>query len=100
MPRASPRKSMFISSPSGSLNVHPKYPRIFPCADWNEGVRVGDDGRFLVEGLVPGLKYSATARTGFQPFGELFMDVMVGSGEAKNLGDFKRSRRRRRRNDA
>ena len=40
-----PAKSMFISSPSGSYNEHPDTHDILPGCDWNEGVRVGDDGR-------------------------------------------------------
>ena len=72
-----PRKAMFIGSPGGSENTHPETHDILPGSDWNQGVRVGDDGRFLVEGLVPGLKYSATARTGFEAFGDLFVDVTV-----------------------
>ena len=68
---------MFIGSPDGSTNKHPETHDIVPGSDWNEGVRVGDDGRFLVERLVPGLKYSATARSGFEAFGELFIDVTV-----------------------
>jgi RNA polymerase sigma factor (sigma-70 family) len=84
-----PRKGMFISSPGGSTNKHPETHDILPGSDWNQGVRVGDDGRFLVEGLVPGLKYGATARAGFEAFGGLFVDVTVAAGEAKDLGDLK-----------
>jgi RNA polymerase sigma factor (sigma-70 family) len=84
-----PRKAMFISSPVGSENKHPETHDILPGSDWNNGVRVGDDGRFLIEGLVPGLKYSANSRTGFEPFGDLFVDVTIASGEAKDLGDLK-----------
>jgi len=84
-----PRKRMFIGSPNGSTNKHPETHDIVPGSDWNSGIRVGDDGRFFVEGLVPGLKYSATARTGFEAFGDLFVDVTVAPGEAKDLGDLK-----------
>jgi hypothetical protein len=84
-----PRKAMFIGSPNGSENKHPESHDILPGSDWNEGVRVGDDGRFLVEGLVPGLKYSANARTGFEAYGDLFVDVTIAPGEAKDLGDLK-----------
>ena len=55
---------MFIGSPDGTENKHPETHDILPGSDWNKGVRVGDDGRFLIEGLVPGLKYGANARTG------------------------------------
>jgi hypothetical protein len=80
---------MFIGSPGGSENKHPETHDIVPGSDWNQGVRVDDDGRFFVEGLVPGLKYSATARAGFVAPGDLFVDVTVTSGEAKDLGDLK-----------
>ena len=84
-----PRKAMFIGSPSGIRKQAPRDPRHPPRLRLEQGVRVGDDGRFLVEGLVPGLKYSATARTGFEAFGDLFVDVTVAPGEAKDLGDLK-----------
>jgi hypothetical protein len=84
-----PKKGVFIGSPGGSENKHPETHDIVPGSDWNQGVRVGDDGRFFVEGLVPGLKYSATSRAGFEAPGDLFVDVTVASGEAKDLGDLK-----------
>ncbi len=84
-----PRKAMFIGSPDGSANLHPETHDILPRSDWNQGIRVADDGRFSVEGLVPGLKYSATARSGFDSFGDLFVDVTVGPGEGKDLGDLR-----------
>ena len=64
-------------------------PPILPWSDWNSGIRAGDDGRFRVEGLVPGLRYSANSRTGFEAFGDLFKDVIVAPGESKDLGDLK-----------
>jgi RNA polymerase sigma factor (sigma-70 family) len=84
-----PRKDMFIGSLGGSHNKHPETHDIVPRSDWNNGIRVGDDGRFMVEGLVPGLKYSANARSGFEDYGDLFVDVTVAPGEAKDLGDLK-----------
>jgi RNA polymerase sigma factor (sigma-70 family) len=84
-----PRKGMFISSPDGSENKHPETHDILPGSDWNQGVRVGDDGRFLIVGLVPALKYSATSRAGFEPFGDLFVDVTVAPGEVKDLDNLK-----------
>jgi RNA polymerase sigma factor (sigma-70 family) len=84
-----PRKAMFIGSPDGNQNKHPETYDILPGSDWNSGVRVGDDGRFKIEGLVPGLKYSANARTGFEAYGDLFVDLTVSPGEAKELGDLK-----------
>jgi RNA polymerase sigma factor (sigma-70 family) len=84
-----PRKGMFIGSPGGNENPHPETHDILPWSDWNNGIRVGDDGRFFVEGLVPGLKYSANARTGFEAYGDLFIDLTVAPGEARDLGDIK-----------
>ncbi len=84
-----PRKAMFIGSPDGDENTHPETHDILPGSDWNQGVRVGDDGRFFVEGLVPGLKYGATSRSGLEAYGDLFVDVTVKPGEAKDLGDLK-----------
>ncbi|MHC5545001.1 hypothetical protein ACYOEI_42740, partial [Singulisphaera rosea] len=51
--------------------------------------RIGHDGRFRVEGLVPGLKYGGFASAGFNDGGELFHDVTVAPGEFKDLGDLK-----------
>ena len=84
-----PRKGMFIGSPVGGDNKRPETHDILPGSNWNRGIRVGDDGRFLVEALVPGLKYDANARAGFEAFGDLFVDVTVAPGEAKDLGDLK-----------
>jgi hypothetical protein len=59
-------------------------------ADWNGGLIVDGDGRFRVEALVPGLKYSATAseQTHMQG-GSLFRDVVVAPGQTRDLGDLK-----------
>jgi hypothetical protein len=84
-----PRKGMFLMSPDGSANKHPETDDILPGSDWNNGIRADDDGRFAVEGLVPGLHYSATSRSGFEVPGTLFKDVVVAPGEAKDLGDLK-----------
>jgi RNA polymerase sigma factor (sigma-70 family) len=84
-----PRKGMFLSAPDGNQNKHPETDDILPGADWNSGIRVGDDGRFVVEGLVPGLKYAAKSRAGFEAFGDLFEGVAVAPGEARDLGDLK-----------
>jgi hypothetical protein len=52
-------------------------------------VPVGRDGRFRFEGLVPGRKYEASAAQGYQGIGNVYRDVIVGSGEVKDLGDLK-----------
>ncbi len=50
---------------------------------------IGSDGRFRVDGLVPGLKYGASASGPMTPFGDLFHDQTVAPGEVKDLGDLK-----------
>jgi hypothetical protein len=53
------------------------------------GIRIGRDGRFRIEGLVPGRKYEASAVEGFRGLGTVFSDVTVAPGETKDLGDLK-----------
>jgi RNA polymerase sigma factor (sigma-70 family) len=53
------------------------------------GVPVGRDGRFRVEGLIPGLKYGASARRGRMDLGTAFDDVVLAPGEVKDLGDLR-----------
>ncbi|QDV39200.1 sigma-70 family RNA polymerase sigma factor [Tautonia plasticadhaerens] len=46
------------------------------------------DGRFRIEGLVPGLRYDTYAvHEGRGPLGTAFEDVVVGPGEVKEVGD-------------
>ena len=54
-------------------------------------IRIGRDGRFRVEGLVPGLKYGAYAleMRNRKILGDMFRDVTVAPGEVKDLGDVK-----------
>ena len=55
-----------------------------------DDVRIGADGRFRVERLVPGLQYGASASDRARRLhGELFRDVTVAPGEVKDLGDLK-----------
>ncbi len=53
------------------------------------GTPIGRDGKFRIDGLVPGLTYSAGATEGFMYRGDLYRDVTVDSGEVKDLGDLK-----------
>jgi RNA polymerase sigma factor (sigma-70 family) len=84
-----PRPGMTLQSTDGSIVKHPEDSDILPWTDWNGGVRLGNDGRFRVEGLVPGLKYNASAAEPFKLAGKLFVSVIVTAGEAKDLGDLK-----------
>ena len=51
----------------------------------------GRDGRFRVEGLVPGVKYGAYAleMPNRKILGDIFRDLTVAPGEVKDLGDLK-----------
>lgn len=84
-----PRKGMFIGSAEGSTNPHPETDDILPGITSPHGIRVGDDGRFRVEGLVPGFRYHATVRAGFEASGDLFTNLTTTPGEVKDLGDLK-----------
>ena len=62
---------------------------ILPDSDWNGGHLIGDDGRFRIEALVPGLKYGADVSENFHHAGHLFDGVIVAPGEVKDLGELK-----------
>ena len=62
---------------------------ILPGGKGGGGTRVGRDGRFRIEGLVPGLKYDGGTGEGFRYFVVLFHDLTVTPGEVKDLGDLK-----------
>ena len=55
----------------------------------SESPQLGRDGRFRIEGLVPGLKYGASASEGYMFQGDVFREVTVTPGEVKDLGDLK-----------
>jgi hypothetical protein len=82
-----PRGGLALSSAGGSSPKRPDVQGILPGGNYNDGIRVGSDGRFRVEGLVPGLKYGASASERSRGIGELFQDVSVAPGEVKDLGD-------------
>jgi beta-lactamase regulating signal transducer with metallopeptidase domain len=50
-------------------------------------IKTGKDGRFQVLGLVPGLRYSLRIWKGNRIVGEAVKNVVVKSGEVKDLGD-------------
>jgi RNA polymerase sigma factor (sigma-70 family) len=89
-----PRAGVGISSTGGSMPERPAEQGILPVGNISGGIRLGSDGRFRIEGLVPGLKYDAGAsgkstKQGFTYLGELFHDVILAPGEIKDLGDIK-----------
>ncbi len=68
----------------GSFPRRPEEQGILPGDD-----RLGHDGRFRIEGLVPGLKYGANASEGNAFLGAVFRDMIVAPGEVRDLGDLK-----------
>jgi RNA polymerase sigma factor (sigma-70 family) len=79
-----PIKGLEINSIEGTFPKRPDVKGILP-----DVARVGGDGRFRVERLVPGLLYGASASDRPRLYGELFRDVTVAPGEVKDLGDLK-----------
>ncbi len=55
----------------------------------NDLIKVGDDGRFQAEGLIPGLKYTFSVIRGGRALGRAGRDIVLQSGENRNLGDVK-----------
>jgi RNA polymerase sigma factor (sigma-70 family) len=84
-----PRAGVGIMSAGGSMPERPAEQAILPGGSVGGGIRLGRDGRFRIEGLVPGLKYGAGASHDSTYLGELFHDLTVTPGEVKNLGDIK-----------
>ena len=60
-----PRGRLGITSAGGSMPERPAEQGILPGGNYGGGIRMGRDGRFRIEGLVPGLKYGAGASEGF-----------------------------------
>ncbi len=60
---------------------------VIPGAWTDARPMTGPDGRFQIEGLVPGLKYGAYGGGGAMASSHLFRDLIVAPGEVKNLGD-------------
>jgi hypothetical protein len=59
-------------------------PMLFEYAP--ETVRTDAEGRFRIDGLIPEIKYHATVMDGQYPR-EVFADLTLTSGQAKDLGD-------------
>ncbi len=84
-----PRGGLALNNFGGIYPEPPGDRGILPNSSSSPGIRIGRDGRFRIEGLVPGLKYGANAVEGFMYRGDVFNDVTVAPGEVKNLGDLK-----------
>jgi RNA polymerase sigma factor (sigma-70 family) len=82
-----PRGGLGLMSIGGTRPERPAEQGILPGGDVGGGVRIGRDGTFRIEGLVPGLKYGGSAW--FNDGGELFRDLVIAPGEIKDLGDLK-----------
>ncbi len=50
---------------------------------------LGDDGRFRIEGLIPGVTYDVSVRTDSTLLGDLATGVKLNPGETRDLGDVK-----------
>ncbi len=48
---------------------------------------VDSEGRFRIEGLVPGVKYDASGHSSANAYGPILAGVQVGPGEVRDLGD-------------
>ncbi|WP_422931963.1 sigma-70 family RNA polymerase sigma factor [Singulisphaera sp. PoT] len=84
-----PLGGLSVSSLNGLYPSRPAEQAIFPDGATDGGLRVGRDGRFRIEGLVPGLKYGAGTGEDFKYYVELFRDLVVKPGETRDLGDLK-----------
>ena len=84
-----PRGGLALNNLGGIYPEPPGDQGVLPNSSSSPGIRIGRDGRFRIEGLVPGLKYGADAVEGFMYRGDVFKDVIVAPGEVKNLGDVK-----------
>jgi DNA-directed RNA polymerase specialized sigma24 family protein/protocatechuate 3,4-dioxygenase beta subunit len=84
-----PRAGLALSNLGGIYPEPPADAGILPNGNSSPGIIIGRDGRFQVEGLVPGLKYGASAIEGFMYRGEVFKNLKVAPGEVRSLGDLK-----------
>jgi hypothetical protein len=84
-----PRANIQLKPPTEVLIPQQEDFDLLPPVGRTFDGRLEDDGRFRVEGLVPGLRYTAVARDGHNVKGEVFRDRIIGPGEVVDLGDVK-----------
>ena len=86
-----PRGGLTLQSKSGVVPSAEEgtLPGCMPLHAMSPGIPIGTDGKFRIEGLVPGLKYSAWGWRAMRPQCDVFDGVTVDSGAAKDLGDLK-----------
>jgi hypothetical protein len=84
-----PRGGLALNNLRGIYPDPPAGHGILPMGNSSQGIRVSRDGRFRIDGLVPGLKYGADAVEGFMYRGDVFENVTVAPGEVKDLGNRK-----------
>ncbi|MHB1560734.1 MAG: sigma-70 family RNA polymerase sigma factor [Isosphaeraceae bacterium] len=84
-----PRRNLEVQNLGGIYPAPPPDHGVLPGLGDNPSPRTDRDGRFRIEGFVPGLKYGAAVVENNVYLGGIFKDVSVGSGETKDLGDLK-----------
>ena len=82
-PDGQPRRGVRISVGYAKGQFGPRY--YSPLQD----PRPDDDGRFRIEGLIPGVAYDLGARNGNTSFGTFATGLKLQPGETRDLGDVK-----------
>jgi hypothetical protein len=78
-----PRRGVRINDRYANGQFGPGTP--FPLLN----VSIGDDGRFRIEGLIPGVAYDLGSSEGISFLGDFATGLKLQPGEARDLGDVK-----------